>query len=104
MGGYGVRAAPPLTWLLALLVGTAVLLWQRTDWYVRRSSHGVLDGYHLDTFWGALAFVTRNSISFLAAPANGLTPGGTFLFIFERYAAVTLLALAVFAVRSRVQR
>jgi hypothetical protein len=103
VGGYGVRAVRPLAWLTAVLVATAVLLRLATAWFVRPADH-VLDGYHLDRFWDALAFVMRNSISFLSAPASGLTAAGTFLFVFERYAAVALLALTVFAVRSRVQR
>jgi hypothetical protein len=109
VGGYGVRAGPPLVWLLALIVCTWLALWQFTDAFVRDSLDGAalnntLDGYRLDKPWDSLAFVVRNSISFVSAPAAGLTAAGTFLFVFERYTAVTLLALTAFAVRSRIAR
>src|SRR5690348_16814156 len=38
---------------------------------------------------GSLALVLRISINVLTVPHEGLTPGGVFLFIFERYTAVT---------------
>jgi hypothetical protein len=101
VGGYGVRALPPLLWLVVLLVGTWLLLWHGHDWFAYEK---VLDRLHVDQPMGSLALVLRNSISILSAPAAGLTPLGVILFTFERYAAVTLLTLTVFAVRSRVQR
>jgi Pentapeptide repeats (9 copies) len=109
VGGYGVRPGPPLCWLVAVIVATWLLLWQRTDWFVRdtldnKPTNRTLNGYHLDQGWDSLAFVVRSSISFLSAPADGLTAAGTFLLVFERYTAVTLLTLAVFGIRSRVAR
>jgi hypothetical protein len=104
LGGYGVRAMPPLLSFVAVVLATTVLLRVGTGLFVRDSFDGTIEGYRLDTLWGALAFVLRNSISLFSAPADGLTPGGAIMLIAERFAAVTLLALAVFAVRSRVAR
>ncbi len=104
VGGYGVRAMSPLVSFLITVLATTLLFMVATGWFVRDSFENTIEGYHLDSFWGALAFVLRNSISLFSAPAVGLTPGGTILLIAERFTAVSLLTLTVFAVRSRVAR
>jgi hypothetical protein len=68
-----------------------------------QGKHSV-DGYNLERYGDALAFVSKNSISLFSAPTTGLTALGTLIVIIERFAAVTLIGLTVFAVRSRVQR
>jgi hypothetical protein len=103
VGGYGVRAGPPLFWFAVMVTVTAGLFRTLTAYYVRRGARTV-DGYHLQRFWDAFAFVLRSSINLFSTPSVGLTPGGTILLVFVRYAGVALLALAVFALRSRVVR
>lgn len=45
------------------------------------SESRVVDGYDLDSYPDALAFVARSSISLFAAPTSGLTAAGTFVLI-----------------------
>ena len=119
VGGYGVRAWRPFATYLTVLAMTAAGFRYRTSWWVTDvlaaqgadptstttpSGAKVSAGLHFNRFWDAAAFVARNSISLLSAPAAGLTAGGTFVLIAERFAAVTLLALGVLALRARVQR
>jgi Pentapeptide repeats (9 copies) len=103
VGGYGVRAGPPAGWLASVIVVTALLFRYRTAWFVRGPGT-VVDGFDVTHFWDALAFVLRSSVSLFTAPTTGLTPGGTIVLVLERYISVSLLALAVFALRSRVAR
>ena len=114
VGGYGVRAWRPFAAYVTILVATTCGFRYRTRWLVTGalaatgadpvSGAGAGRGLQWDRFWDVGAFVARNSISLLSAPASGLTAAGTFLLIGERFAAVALLTLGVLAVRARVQR
>src|SRR6476660_702087 len=103
LGGYGVRAWRPLAAYFGLLAATVIALLTEP---IR--SHlvtaDVVDSLDITSPGGAIGFVLRNSTSIFSAPATALTGLGTSLFVFERYAAVSLLALFVLAVRSKVQR
>lgn len=110
-GGYGVRAWRPFITYLGLLAATTMMLHARTNWFatdpLTATGAASIDGeggLALTRYSSIAAFVTRNSISIFTAPAEGLTAAGTFLFIGERFASVTLLGLVVLALRSRVQR
>ena len=63
-----------------------------------------VDGYHMDQFWNTIAFVARSSVTLFSAPTDSLTAGGTLLLLAERFAAVSLLAICLFALRSKVAR
>jgi hypothetical protein len=112
LGGFGVRALPPLLSYLATVVGTSVLLWRRPGWFATTAitsagagadseGRGGLAFTHLDSVF---AFVVRNSISVFTTPVDGLTALGTVLLVAERFASIAMLGTAVLAIRSRVHR
>jgi hypothetical protein len=103
LGGYGVRAWRPLAAYFALITLTVIaLLIEPIRSHLVTAT--VVDSLDITKPGGAIGFVLRNSTSIFSAPATELTGLGTSLFVFERYAAVSLLALFVLAVRSKVQR
>jgi hypothetical protein len=107
-GGYGVRAAPPLVSLAVVVAGTAAVADRFETAFVTadvEDGETIVGGYRLDDYWQSLAFVARNSISLFTVPSSDeLSAFATFLLIGERLTAVSLLALFVFALRSRVAR
>lgn len=103
LGGYGVRAWRPFAWYVAVVLGTSMVFRYRTGWFVREPEL-VGDGLSLSRYWDSVAIVGRSSVSFFNAPTAGLAAMGAILLIAERFAAISLLALAVVGLRSRVQR
>jgi hypothetical protein len=103
IGGYGVRAWRPLAAYLLVIAATAIALLVKAS---RRHlvTADIVNSLHLARVGGAFGFVFRNSTSIFQAPADQLTGLGTSVFVLERFAAVSLLALFVLAVRSKVQR
>lgn len=59
---------------------------------------------HLNKIGSSIILVLRNSVNLFAAPTSGLTDPGTMFMMVERVAAIALVSLGVFALRSRVQR
>jgi hypothetical protein len=99
MGGYGVRASLPFAWYVASVCSIGVLFWQFRDDLVDVAASPVADGW-----WAATAFALANSVSLLRATDAGIAPSGIALLVVGRVAAVTLLVMGVFALRSRVER
>jgi hypothetical protein len=103
VGGYCVRPVPPFLSLIVLVTCTALLFRYQGETLVRLPDMQD-EGYQLHRFWDSFALVARSSVSLFSAPTGGLTSAGTLVLIVERFAAVGLLAMVVFALRSRVHR
>lgn len=108
--GYGLRAYRALLSYLVILFSFAALFRYRTSWFVLNenvaaggtgTSPGVLS---FDHYWDVVAILSRSAVNFAAATGGGLTAWGTLSILLLRLAAPTFLALAILAIRARVQR
>ncbi|MBT2482996.1 pentapeptide repeat-containing protein [Streptomyces sp. ISL-94] len=128
LSGYGLRALRALSWLLATMLLTVVLLMlfglpaQRTAQHTTGTltnghaislsttplvPQGAVPGPLRDRFnWRRVERATRtavNSVVFRSA-GQGLTTSGTYIEMASRLAEPILLLLAVLAVRGRIKR
>lgn len=103
--GYGLRAHRAFLSYLTLLLAATALLRYQTGWFVADESDAAgSTGLSFNSFWDVMAIAARSSVSFLSAVTTGLTAGGTLLFILLRLAGPATVALAILALRARVQR
>ena len=108
--GYGLRARRALLTYLAILMGAAVLVRYRTATFVydQNSVAGATSpgarALRFDHYWEVVAILSRSAVNFLSGVSNGLSAWGVFLILLLRLTAPAFLALAIFAVRARVQR
>jgi len=105
ISGYGLRAYRAIATYLVLLLTITALLRYRTDWFVAdRTAAAGSAGLAFDQFWDVFAIAARASVNVLSAVTTGLTAAGTMLFILLRLAGPATIALAILALRARVQR
>jgi hypothetical protein len=123
--GYGLRAYRAFATYAAVVFGSALLLHSHTrklvvfEAVMNRDGTAVVDsagkavevakaagsaGLHFDSFWDCVAISLRSTVSFLSPVTDGLTGGGTVLFVAMKIAGPLLFGLAALALRSRVQR
>jgi hypothetical protein len=108
--GYGLRASRALATYVFVLMTFTVLFRYRTSWFVSdatAAAGGSSSSTHMlnfHRFWDTAAILGRSSVTFLSPIATGLTAAGTLMLILLRFTAPAALALAVLAVRARVQR
>ena len=125
LAGYGLRAYRALTTYAAVVLGSALLLRLYTGKLVVFETVKAFDGkaaldptgnaiqvakaagsagLHFNRFWDCVAISVRSTVSFLSPVTDGLTGGGTVLFVGMKIAGPLLLGLLALALRSRVQR
>ncbi|MEV5146970.1 pentapeptide repeat-containing protein [Streptomyces sp. NPDC052727] len=126
VSGYGLRAARALSWLLAAMAATVLLmmLWGLPQESPKSVNTGIIEGRRItvitdtptpmnphgpyldrlssERFEPALRVVI-NSVVFRSSGQN-LTTFGTYTEMASRFTEPLLLALAVLAIRSRVKR
>jgi hypothetical protein len=91
VAGYGLRASRALGWLVATVLGFAVLLWL---W-------GLEDPR---SFWDALLFSLQSTTSLLGGEDRALTDLGEALWTALRLLGPLLFGLMLLSLRGRVKR
>jgi hypothetical protein len=105
ISGYGLRAYRALSTYFAILLAVSLLLRYRTGWFVENASAAAGSAaLTFNRFWDVFAITARSSVTFFSPVTNGLNAAGTLLFIGLRLTGPVALALAILAVRARVQR
>jgi uncharacterized protein YjbI with pentapeptide repeats len=105
--GYGLRASRALATYAIVLLSFTFLFRYLTSSFVNSQKAAAGGGEHplsFQRFWDVAAILIRSSVSFLSPITSGLTALGTLMLVALRFSAPVALALAILAVRARVQR
>jgi hypothetical protein len=103
--GYGVRASRALaTYLAVLLLAGAALRYGTALLVADPTQVAASPGLAFTRYWDCVAIAARNSVGFFSGISDGLTAAGTALMFVLRLLGPTMFALAILALRSRVQR
>lgn len=105
ISGYGLRASRALSTYVGILFIVSFLLRYKTRWFVENAPAAAgSTALTFTRFWDVFAITARSSVTFFSPVANGLNSAGTLLFIGLRLTGPAALALAIIAVRARIQR
>jgi uncharacterized protein YjbI with pentapeptide repeats len=103
--GYGTRASRAVIVYVVVVVATGAALRYQTDRFVADPALVAgSTGLHFNQFWDTVAVAARNSVSFFSGITEGLTAAGVALMFVVRFVGPATFALALLALRSRVQR
>lgn len=110
LAGYGLRAHRALTTYFAVVLGFALLLRYHTTTFARPEPGTDVwkatgsSSLHFSHLLDCVAIGLRSTVSFLSPVTEGLTAGGTLLFVAMKLLGPLLLGLAALAIRARIQR
>ena len=105
VSGYSLRLYRALLTYFIILLAVSLLLRYVTRLFVEDTVAAAgSPGLTFNRFWDVFAITARSSVTFFSPVTNGLTSAGTLLFIALRLTGPATLALAILAVRARVQR
>jgi hypothetical protein len=103
--GYGVRASRALLAYLVIVLLAGVALRYQTTWFVADPLIVAgSSGLRFTQYWDCVAVAARNSVTFFGGISSGLTAAGTGLMFALRLIGPAAVALAILALRTRVQR